>query len=144
MTGVQTCALPIFAIYSTAIGETGYGTAGLTEQRAAEEGIATLVGLFEGMDRHPGNLPGAHKQLVKLISAKYSGVIIGGEVIGGLEAGELTNVIGLAIQNRMTVNDFLVMQIGTHPCLTASPAAYPLIKAAEIIAGKMMRNLKEH
>ncbi|OQW86702.1 MAG: pyridine nucleotide-disulfide oxidoreductase [Rhodoferax ferrireducens] len=132
------------AIYSTAIGETGYGTAGLTEQRAEQEGIATLVGLFEGMDRHPGNLPGAHKQLVKLISAKYSGVIIGGEVIGGLEAGELTNVIGLAIQNRMTVNDFLVMQIGTHPCLTASPAAYPLIKAAEIIAGKMMRNLKEH
>lgn len=132
------------AIYSTAIGDTGYGTAGLTEQRAEQEGIATLVGLFEGMDRHPGNLPGAHKQLVKLISAKYSGVIIGGEVIGGLEAGELTNVIGLAIQNRMTVNDFLVMQIGTHPCLTASPAAYPLIKAAEIIAGKMMRNLKEH
>jgi len=42
------------------------------------------------------------------------------------------------------VNDFLVMQIGTHPCLTASPAAYPLIKAAEIIASKMMRNLKEH
>jgi len=132
------------AIYSTAIGNTGYGTAGLTEQRAEQEGIATLVGLFEGMDRHPGNLPGAHKQLVKLVSAKYSGVIIGGEVIGGLEAGELTNVIGLAIQNRMTVNDFLVMQIGTHPCLTASPAAYPLIKAAEIIAGKMMRNLKEH
>lgn len=126
------------AIYSTAIGDTGFGTAGVTEQRADEEGIACFTALFEGVDRHPGHLPGTHKQIVKLITARHSGVIIGGEVIGGLEAGELTNVIGLAIQNRMTVNDMLGMQIGTHPCLTASPAAYPLIKAAEMIAIKML------
>ena len=127
------------AIYSTAIGDVGFGTAGITEARAEQEGIATLTGLFEGVDRHPGNLPGTHKQMVKLISAKYSGVIIGGEVIGGLSAGELTNVIGLAIENRMTVNSLLASQIGTHPCLTASPAAYPLVKAAEIIAAKMRK-----
>ena len=131
------------AIYSTAIGNTGFGTAGITEQKANQEGIATITGLFEGVNRHPGNLPDAHKQLVKLIAAKNSGVIIGGEVIGGMEAGELTNVIGMALQNRMSVNSFLTMQIGTHPCLTASPAAYPLIKAAEIIAIKMLQNMKE-
>jgi len=131
------------AIYSTAIGNTGFGTAGITEQRAEQEGIATITGIFEGVNRHPGNLPDTHKQLVKLIAAKNSGVIIGGEVIGGMEAGELTNVIGLALQNRMSVNSFLTMQIGTHPCLTASPAAYPLIKAAEIIAIKMLQNMKE-
>ncbi len=128
------------AIYSTAIGDVGFGTAGVTEQRALEEGIDTIHGLFEGIDRHPGNLPNAHKQIVKLITARHSGVIIGGEVIGGLEAGELTNVIGLAIQNRMTVNSLLTAQIGTHPCLTASPAAYPLIKAAESIATSMLKN----
>jgi pyruvate/2-oxoglutarate dehydrogenase complex dihydrolipoamide dehydrogenase (E3) component len=127
------------AIYSTAIADTGFGTAGVTEQRAQEEGIDVHIGLFEGVNRHPGNLPGAHKQIVKLIAAKNSGVIIGGEVMGGTEAGELTNVIGLAIQNRMSVNSFLIMQIGTHPLLTASPAAYPLIKAAEMIAIKMLK-----
>jgi len=125
------------AIYSTAIGNTGFGTAGVTEARAKAEGIDSITGTFEGTDRHPGNLPDAHKQLVKLIAARQSGVIIGGEVIGGLSAGELTNVIGLIIQNRMSVNSLLTSQIGTHPCLTASPAGYPLIKAAEIIAGKM-------
>jgi pyruvate/2-oxoglutarate dehydrogenase complex dihydrolipoamide dehydrogenase (E3) component len=124
-------------IYSTSIGDIGFGTAGLTEARAIEEEIAIHTGIFEGVDRHPANLPGVHKQLVKLIAAKYSGVIIGGEVIGGESAGELTNVIGLAIENRMTVNSLLTSQIGTHPCLTASPAGYPLIKAAEIIAAKM-------
>lgn len=124
-------------IYSTAIGEYGFGTAGITEKRAAEEEVSVVTGFFEGVDHHPGNLPETHKQLVKLIVAKYSGVIIGGEVIGGISAGELTNVIGLAIQNRMSVNSLLISQIGTHPCLTASPAGYPLIKAAEIISTKM-------
>jgi len=76
------------AIYSTAIGDTGFGTAGITEARAKDEGIDSITGTFEGMDRHPGNLPDAHKQLVKLIAARQSGVIIGGEVIGGLSAGE--------------------------------------------------------
>lgn len=127
-------------IYSTAIGEFGFGTAGLTEKRAVEEEISVITGIFEGIDRHPGNLPDTHKQMVKLIAAKYSGVIVGGEVIGGLSAGELTNVIGLAIESRMSVNSLLISQIGTHPCLTASPAAYPLIKAAEIIASKMRNN----
>ncbi|NMC38970.1 MAG: FAD-dependent oxidoreductase, partial [Bacteroidales bacterium] len=125
------------AIYSTAIGNTGFGTAGITEARAKVEGIDAITGTFEGVDRHPGNLPDAHKQLVKLIAARQSGVIIGGEVIGGLSAGELTNVLGLIIQNRMTVNSLLTSQIGTHPCLTASPAGYPLVKAAEQIAFKM-------
>lgn len=124
------------AIYSTAIGDTGFGTAGITEQRAKQEGIATVSAIFEGVNRHPGNLPNCHKQIVKLIAAQNSGIIVGGEVIGGLEAGELTNVIGMAIQNRMSVNSLLTMQIGTHPCLTASPAAYPLIKAAELISIK--------
>jgi len=127
------------AIYSTAIGEHGFGTAGITESRALEEGLAVHTGVFEGVDRHPGNLPDAHKQLVKLIAAKHSGVIVGGEVMGGLSAGELINVIGLAIENRMTINSIITSQIGTHPCLTASPAGYPLIKAAEIIAARMRK-----
>lgn len=128
------------AIYSTALGNAGFGTAGITEQRANQEGIAVVTAIFEGVNRHPGNLPDCSKQIVKLIVAQYSGVIVGGEVIGGLEAGELTNVIGFAIQNRMTVNSLLSMQIGTHPCLMASPAAYPLIKAAEMIAIKLVKS----
>jgi len=54
--------------------------------------------------------------------------------MGGASEGELTNIIGLAIENRMTINSILFAQIGTHPLLTAPPSAYPLIKAAEIIA----------
>jgi hypothetical protein len=51
--------------------------------------------------------------------------------------GELINLIGLAIQNKMTVNSILTAQIGTHPLLTAPPTAYPLVKAAEVVAKKI-------
>ncbi len=129
------------AIFSTAIGDTAFGVAGVTESLANERGFEIISGIFEGIDKHPGTLPGTHKQIVKLIVSKDSGVILGGEVIGGQSTGELTNLIGLAIQNRMTVNDILTSQIGTHPFLTAPPTAYPLIKVAEIIAKKQREGI---
>jgi len=124
------------SIYSTVIGDTAFGVAGVTESLARERGFTITTGTFEGVDRHPGTLPGTQKQIVKLIVASESGVIIGGQVIGGASTGELTNIIGLAIQNRMSINSILSAQIGTHPMLTAPPTAYPLIKVAEIIARK--------
>ncbi|MCK5740166.1 FAD-dependent oxidoreductase [bacterium] len=122
------------SIFATALGDTGFGVAGLTETRAIEEGFDIIVGTFEGMDRHPGCLPGMHKQMVKLIFGRESGVLLGGEVYGGLATGELTNTLGLMIQGRMGLNAILTAQIGTHPLLTASPAGYPLLKAAEVAA----------
>lgn len=125
------------SIFSTAIGEHGFGVAGLTEMKAREEGFDIVTGVFEGVDKHPGTLPGAHKQKVKLVVAMESGVLLGGEVSGGMSTGELTNLIGFLIQGRMSINTILTSQIGTHPLLTASPAAYPLMKAAGVIANQM-------
>lgn len=126
-------------IYSTCIGDTAFGVAGLIEKIAVKEGFKVITSSFTGVNRHPGKLADAHKETVKLIVSKESGVLLGGEVLGGKCAGELTNVIGIAIQNHMTVYDLLMTQIGTQPLLTASPAGYPLIKAAEV-AVKQLRN----
>jgi len=127
------------SIYSTNIGDTSFGVAGLTEKRAKDEGFNIISATFKGMDRHPGKLNNPHYQMVKLVANKTSGLVLGGEVIGGVSAGELTNVLGFIIQNKMTVTDIMCSQIGTQPMLTASPAAYPLIKAAEMISKKMIR-----
>ena len=122
------------AIFSTAIGDTGFGAAGLTEEAAKKEGFDVATGTFAGIDKHPGTLSNTHKQTIKLIVAKESGVVLGGEVMGGLSVGELTNLIGFVIQNRMSINSILTAQIGTHPLLTGPPTAYPLIKAAEVVS----------
>ncbi len=125
------------AIYDTAIGDTAFGTAGVIESRAIEENFSVVIGSFTGMDKHPGTLEGMHEQTVKLIVAADCGMIIGGEVYGGYSVGELTNAIGFLIQSHTNIKALLTAQIGTHPLLTGSPAAYPLIKAAEIIAKKL-------
>ncbi len=125
------------AIFSTMIGNTGFGVAGLTEFVAKREGFDIVTGEFEGIDKHPGSLADTNKQLIKLIVARDSGIILGGEVVGGPSTGELTNILGLAIQNKMTINCLLTCQIGTHPLVTAPPTAYPIIKAAEVISKKI-------
>ena len=125
------------AIFSTAIGQTAFAAAGLIESQAEKQGFEVIVSSFEGIDKHPGSLPNTSKQLVKLIVVKESGILLGGEVMGGYSAGEIINIIGLAIQNRMTVNSILTAQMGTHPLLTAPPTAYPLIKAAEAALKKL-------
>ncbi len=124
-------------IFATAMNGKGFGAAGLTESQAREEGFNVVTGTFTGMDKHPGTLPGTSKQLIKLIASKETGIILGGEVIGGMSAGEITNIIGFIIQNRMTINALLTAQIGTHPLLTGSPVQYSLIKAAEIVVKKI-------
>ncbi len=106
----------------------------MTENLAKERDFEILTATFEGIDRHPGTLPDTQKQIVKLIASKESGIILGGEVMGGKSVGELVNLIGFVIQNRMTAGVLLTSQIGTHPLLTGPPTAYPLIKAAEMIA----------
>lgn len=129
------------SIFSTAIGDTGFGVAGITENQAKAENFDIVTGSFEGIDRHPGTLHDTHKQFVKLIVGKESGVILGGEVTGGLSIGELTNTLGIIVQNKMTLNSLITAQIGTHPLLTASPAGYPLIKAAEDASAKLLFRL---
>lgn len=136
LSSVKTMAGTI-GIFSTCIGEVGFGAAGLTENMAKKEGFDIAVGSASGADKHPSSMPGVHRQFVKLIVARESGVILGGEVAGGPSAGELVNLLGLVIQNRVTIHSILTAQIGTHPLLTAPPTAYPLIKAAEAVAANM-------
>ena len=126
------------SMFCTAIGDVAFGAAGVTENIAYQRGFDVVTGTFEGIDKHPGTLPGTQKQIVKVIVTRNSGILIGGEVIGGQSTGELINIIGFAIENRMTIDSILTAQVATHPLLTAPPTAYPLIKSVEIAAKKRM------
>ena len=119
------------AIFSTMIGERAFVSAGVTESRAKEENIDYISGFFEGFNRHPATIPDAAKQSVKLIAMRNSAQIIGGQVIGGKEAGEIINIIGLAIEAELTLHHLISLQIATQPLLTAAPTNYPIVKAAQ-------------
>lgn len=125
------------SIFSTAIGGITFAAAGVTEQLAIERGFDVISASAEGIDKHPGTLPGTAKQFVKLIVNRESGLVLGGAVVGGPSAGELINVIGVIIENKMTIHEVLSLQVGTHPLLTGPPTGYPLIKAAEAVVKKI-------
>ncbi len=125
------------AIFSTMIGNRAFASAGVTEVRAKKENINYVVGFFKGTNRHPSTIPDASKQSIKLIAMKNSGLIIGGQVSGDKEAGEIINTIGLAIEARLTIHDLIYLQVATQPVLTPAPTMYTLIKAAEEILKKI-------
>ncbi|MFO8145469.1 MAG: hypothetical protein R6T89_07070 [Candidatus Syntrophosphaera sp.] len=127
----------ILSVFSTEIGGKVFASAGAIQQTAEAAGIDYICGEFEDVDRHPGSLPGASKLWVCLIVSPSTGMIIGGEVFGGKSAGELINVIGLAIQKGVTAYELISYQIGTHPLLTTAPTKYVLIKAAEAAINKI-------
>ena len=124
------------AIYSTYIDGKVLGSAGLTENAAEKEGFEIVIGNAEGIDKHPGTLPGASKIKIKLIFSKNSGIILGGQVSGGISCGEVINIIGVAIQKRMSIVELETLQMATHPFLTSAPTVYPVVLAAQNASSK--------
>ena len=125
------------AIYSTYIDGKVLGSAGLTENKAREEGFEIITGNAEGVDKHPATLPGVSKVKLKLIFSKRSGIILGGQVAGGISCGEIINLIGIAIQKRMSLVELETLQMATHPYLTSAPTVYPVVLAAQDASTKM-------
>ncbi|PLV59122.1 FAD-dependent oxidoreductase [Thermotoga sp. KOL6] len=119
--------------YSTVIGSKAFGSVGITERVAKEEGFEIIVGKAEAPDRHPGKFEDTTKLIVKLIFSEDSKILLGAQVCGGKSVGEIVNILSLGIQKGITANDLFTMQIGTHPLLTAAPTVYPLAKAAEMV-----------
>ena len=125
------------AVYSTYVNGLVLGSAGMIENTAKQEGFEIITGQASGVDKHPKSMPGASKTKIKLIFSKQSEIILGGQVAGGMSCGELINVIGTAIQKRISLTELETFQMATHPYLTSSPTKYPLILAAQDAADKV-------
>ncbi|MDP8222670.1 MAG: FAD-dependent oxidoreductase [Candidatus Lernaella stagnicola] len=130
--GIRRENIGTIGVWSTAIGDLALACAGLTERLAQQAGYDYVIGEAEGPNRHPGMMPGAKNIKVRLIFERRTGVLLGGQLMGGAAAGEVVNVVSACIQKKMTFDDIATFQIGTHPALTASPIAYQLVNAAEM------------
>ena len=135
--GVRRENIGTVGVWSTCVGDLAMGTAGLTETMAKDRGYDTVAATIEGPNRHPGLMPGAANTVMKLVFERHSGAILGGQVAGDAAAGEIINALSACIQSRMTAEHIAMFQTGTHPALTASPIAYPLVNAAEMAIAQM-------
>jgi pyruvate/2-oxoglutarate dehydrogenase complex dihydrolipoamide dehydrogenase (E3) component len=131
------------AAFSTKIGGVSFASVGMTCRACQKEGFRYVTGTAVAPDRHPGMLPGSSELKVKLVFADRSGVILGGQISGGPSAGELINMIALAIQKKVTVRELDMMQIATHPLLTSAPTVHPVINAAHLALAKLRSTVIE-
>jgi len=120
----------VISVFATVINGRAFGVAGLTERVARENKKAIIVAEAAAPDTHPGGMPDSTMLKVKLIFAKDTGILLGGSVSGGKSTGEMVNVLSACILHHMTANDIVMFQMGTHPALTSSPIAYPIVNAA--------------
>lgn len=120
----------VISVFATVINGRAFGVAGLTERAAGENGVAVVIGEASAADTHPGGMPDSTMLKVKLVFSKNTGVLLGGTISGGKSTGEMVNVLSACILHRMTANDMVMFQMGTHPALTSSPIAYPIVSAA--------------
>ncbi len=119
----------VLGSFSTKIGDVALGVSGITEKKAIAMNLDYIVGVSTTVDKHPGKLSDASKMYLKLIFSRYSHSLLGAQMYGGDSVGELVNMFAVMILNKMTDMDIDNLQIGTHPLLTASPIAYPVITA---------------
>ncbi len=118
------------SVFSSVVDGRAFAVAGLTERQAKEYGMNIVIGRAQAPDTHPGGMPNSTMTKVKLMFAKETGVILGGSISGGRSVGEMINVVSACIMHRMTANDIVQFQMGTHPALTSSPIVYPIVNAA--------------
>ncbi len=128
------------AAFSTKMGGVSFASAGMTCRNCEKEGFRYVAATSIASDRHPGVLPGASELKVKLVFADRSGIILGGQISGGTSAGELINMVALAIQKKVSVRELDMMQIATHPMLTSAPTVHPIINAAHQVLAKLRTN----
>ena len=125
-------------IFSTVVEGTCFSSAGITEEDAKKQNIAAISTVVVVDDKHPAKLPNSNKQTVKIVAMKNSGIVIGAQLIGGTDVGEMINILGVIIEKKMSVYDLLNLQVATHPLLTSAPTNYPIVQAAQNIASKQI------
>jgi len=89
---------------------------GLTEDRAAAQGIAVDVAQFRFNANSKAVIEGEADGYVRIVSEKGSGVVLGASLVGP-RVTELVHEVALAAQNRLTVSD-IAHTIHAHPTLS--------------------------
>jgi NADPH-dependent 2,4-dienoyl-CoA reductase/sulfur reductase-like enzyme len=125
-------------VWSTVISSMAFATAGLTESAAVSMGYRIITTSVEGINRHPGVMPGGFNTRLKLVFDASSSVLLGAQACGGESVGEMVNVTAALIQKNMRADEITLFQMGTHPALSASPIAYHLVNAAEMACQKFL------
>lgn len=123
-------------VFGTSIVRVGHvvaGKTGLSEKDCLREGIPYRI-TYNYAEDHAGYYPGAELMLIKLLSQKDSGRILGAQISGGKGVDKRIDVIAMALYSQLTVEDLENIDLAYAPPFGAA-------KDPVIMAGMTHANL---
>ncbi len=111
------------------------GATGFSAKIAEQRGYDVVIGYGETTTLFP-MMPGAETLKVKIIADKKDDRIIGGQILSKLPAADKTDVITLAIMNKMTLKNLAKLSYSAQPWQSFFPARSAIVEACEN-AGKV-------
>ncbi len=112
---------------------------GLSEKEAREHGYEYEIAIVPHRDRS-GYMPNAKDIIIKMIAERKTGRLLGLQAIGEGDADKRVNVVAAALTSGMTVDEFMHSDLTYAP--PYSPAIDPLLVAAQILQGKIKKDIK--
>jgi NADPH-dependent 2,4-dienoyl-CoA reductase/sulfur reductase-like enzyme len=100
---------------------------GLTSHEADQAGYAYVTATVESTSR-AGYYPGAALMTVKLIAERRTGVLLGAQILGKVEAAKRIDALAVAVWNRMTVEEMTGLDLSYAPPF--APVWDPVLIAA--------------
>jgi NADPH-dependent 2,4-dienoyl-CoA reductase/sulfur reductase-like enzyme len=100
---------------------------GLTEREAEHAGYAYVTASVESTSR-AGYYPGAATMTVKLIAERRTGLLLGAQIFGRVEAAKRIDALAVAVWNRMTVEEMTGLDLSYAPPF--APVWDPVLIAA--------------
>ena len=119
----------------TMIFDIGFGSAGITEKDAKNQGIDIYVGKVKNTDIY-GNMPDRKALFTKVLFKKDDKVILGGEIIGNCNVAGFVDTLGELIYRKARLEDVITMHFSTHPEMTPDPAHPYFVFAAQQVLAK--------
>ncbi|MBN1880484.1 FAD-dependent oxidoreductase [bacterium] len=117
---------------ATCVGDWKIGSTGFTSEIALKRGIDVIAGSGEMTTLFP-MMPGTGPLKVRIIAEKSSRRIVGGQILSKLPATDKTDLITLAIQQEMTVEDLSRLAYSAQPWQSFMPARNAIVMACENI-----------
>ena len=108
------------------------GSVGINEERAAALDIKTISGRYSSRVRSE-YYPSDERITIKII-CDSDGIVIGGQIVGDTEVAGRLNLLSIAIQKRLSVDDIAAIETCYNP---ASAGIFdPMSIAAEVCIRK--------
>jgi NADPH-dependent 2,4-dienoyl-CoA reductase/sulfur reductase-like enzyme len=116
---------------ATCVGPLRIGGTGFTEAEARRRGFAVYTGYGNTTSYFP-MMPGTTEVKVKIIADQASDRLLGGQVVAQVPATDKVDVITLAIQQKLTVQELAHLSYSAQPWQSFLPARNPIVEACEV------------